>query len=206
MAIKNNREYRNFGAFEKREAQDGENYKVAGYASTFEPYLLMSIDGVDCYERIDRNAFNNADFSDVVFLRDHEGEVFARTKNDTLKLTIDDRGLFTETDLSSTTGSREMFEGIESGLYSQMSFAFTVAGEEIEENADGSITRVITGFKKLYDVSAVSFPANPTTNIGVDARGVFNGVIEQRTAERLAAEIRQREREKLKLKLKLLED
>ena len=205
MAIKNNREYRNFGAFEKREAQDGENYKVAGYASTFEPYLLMSIDGVDCYERIDRNAFNNADFSDVVFLRDHEGEVFARTKNDTLKLTIDDRGLFTETDLSSTTGSREMFEGIESGLYSQMSFAFTVAGEEIEENADGSITRVITGFKKLYDVSAVSFPANPTTNIGVDARGVFNGVIEQRTAERLAAEIRQREREKLKLKIKLLE-
>lgn len=204
MAIKPNREYRNFGTFEKRE-DDAKEYRVSGYASTFDSYLLYDIDGVNCYERIDKNAFDDADLSDVVFLRDHEGEVFARNKNNTLKLSVDERGLFTETDLSSTTGSREMFEGIESGLYSQMSFAFTVAGEEIEENADGSITRVITGFKKLYDVSAVSFPANPTTNIGVDARGVFNGVIEQRTAERLAAEIRQREREKLKLKIKMLE-
>lgn len=205
MAIKPNREYRNFGAFEAREDGAESAYKVAGYASTFDPYLLMEIDGTKCFERIDRTAFNNADMSDVVFLRDHEGEVFARNKNGTLTLTVDDRGLFTETDLSSTTGSREMFEGIASGLYSQMSFAFTVAEEEIEENADGSFTRVITRFKKLYDVSAVSFPANPTTNIGVDARAVFDGAIEKRTAERLAAEIRNREREKLKLKIKMLE-
>lgn len=205
MAIKPNREYRNFGAFEAREDGTESTYKVAGYASTFDPYLLMEIDGTKCFERIDRTAFNNADMSDVVFLRDHEGEVFARNKNGTLTLTVDDRGLFTETDLSSTTGSREMFEGIASGLYSQMSFAFTVAEEEIEENADGSFTRVITRFKKLYDVSAVSFPANPTTNIGVDARAVFDGAIEKRTAERLAAEIRNREREKLKLKIKMLE-
>lgn len=205
MAIRPNREYRNFGAFEAREEESA--YKVAGYASTFDPYLLMEIDGTKCFERIDKTAFNDADLSDVVFLRDHEGEVFARNKNGTLTLTVDDRGLYTETDLSSTTGSREMFEGIASGLYSQMSFAFTVAedGEEIEENADGSFTRVITRFKKLYDVSAVSFPANPTTNIGVDARDAFNGAIEKRTAERLAAEIRNREREKMKLKIKMLE-
>lgn len=204
MPIKDNREYRNFGLFEQTEEKEN-FFKVAGYAATFEPYLLMNIDGVDCYERIDRNAFNNADFSDVVFLRDHEGRVYARTKNETLKLTIDDRGLFTETDLSSTSASREMFEDIKAGLYSQMSFAFTVDGEEIEENADGSITRVITRFKKLFDVSAVAFPANPSTNIGVDARSTFDGVIEKRTAERLAAEIREREREKLKLKIKMLE-
>lgn len=204
MAIKPNREYRNFGTFEKRE-EDAKEYRVSGYASTFDSYLLYDIDGVNCYERIDKNAFDDADLSDVVFLRDHEGEVFARNKNNTLKLTVDDRGLFTETDLSSTTGSREMFEGIESGLYSQMSFAFTVAEDEIEENEDGSFTRVIKRMKKLYDVSAVSFPANPSTNIGVDARGAFNGAIEQRTAERLAAEIRDREKEKMKLKIKMLE-
>lgn len=204
MAIKPNREYRNFGTFEKRE-DDAKEYRVSGYASTFDSYLLYDIDGVNCYERIDKNAFDDADLSDVVFLRDHEGEVFARNKNNTLKLSVDERGLFTETDLSSTTGSREMFEGIESGLYSQMSFAFTVAEDEIEENEDGSFTRVIKRMKKLYDVSAVSFPANPSTNIGVDARGAFNGAIEQRTAERLAAEIRDREKEKMKLKIKMLE-
>lgn len=204
MAIKPNREYRNFGTFEKRE-DDAKEYRVSGYASTFDSYLLYDIDGVNCYERIDKNAFDDADLSDVVFLRDHEGEVFARNKNNTLKLSVDERGLFTETDLSSTTGSREMFEGIESGLYSQMSFAFTVADDEIEENEDGSFTRVIKRMKKLYDVSAVSFPANPSTNIGVDARGAFNGAIEQRTAERLAAEIRDREKEKMKLKIKMLE-
>lgn len=205
MAIKPNREYRNFGTFEKREDQDAKEYRVSGYASTFDSYLLYDIDGVNCYERIDKNAFDGADLSDVVFLRDHEGEVFARNKNDTLKLTVDERGLFTETDLSSTTGSREMYEGIESGLYSQMSFAFTVAEDDIEENEDGSFTRVIKRMKKLYDVSAVSFPANPSTNIGVDARSAFNGAIEQRTAERLAAEVRNREKEKMKLKIKMLE-
>lgn len=205
MAIKTDREYRNFGLFEKREAQE-ENYNVKGYASTFEPYFLMSIDGTDCYERIEKTAFDNADFSDVVFLRDHEGRVFARTKNETLKLTVDEHGLLAEADLKSTSASREMFEDIDSGLYSQMSFAFTVADEDIEENEDGSITRVIKSLRKLYDVSAVSFPANPTTEIGVSARAAFDGEIERRTTERLKAELRKREQEKLKLKLKLMED
>lgn len=202
MPIRSDREYRNIGVFDNRS-----DYIVRGHAATFEPYLLMEIDGVKCYEQIDRNAFNDADLSDVVFLRDHEGRVFARTKNETVKLSVDDVGLFTEADLSSTAASREMYEDIDSGLYSQMSFAFTVApdGEELTENEDGSFTRTITRFKKLYDVSAVAFPANPTTDIGVSARGVFDGAIEQRTAERLAAEIRQKEAEKLKLKIKLAE-
>lgn len=204
MPIKSDREYRNLGNFEAK--TDEQSYKVSGYASTFEPYLLMSIDGVDCYERIEKDAFNDADISDVVFLRDHEGRVFARTKNETVKLSVDEHGLFQEADLGSTAASREMYEDIASGLYSQMSFAFTVAEDDIEENDDNTMTRVIKRIKKVYDVSAVSFPANPTTDIGVSARGAFDGVIEKRTAERLAAEIRKREQEKLKLKIKLMED
>lgn len=204
MPIKADREYRNLGSFEKRE--EGETYKVSGYASTFEPYLLMHIDGVDCYERIEPTAFNDADLSDVVFLRDHEGRVFARTKNETIKLSVDEHGLFQEADLGSTTASREMYEDIASGLYSQMSFAFTVDEDDIEENDDNTMTRVIKRIRKVYDVSAVSFPANPTTDIGVSARSAFDGAIERRTAERLAAEIRKREQEKLKLKIKLMED
>lgn len=204
MPIKSDREYRNLGNFEAK--TDEQSYKVSGYASTFEPYLLMSIDGVDCYERIEKDAFNDADISDVVFLRDHEGRVFARTKNETVKLSVDEHGLFHEADLGSTAASREMYEDIASGLYSQMSFAFTVAEDDIEENDDNTMTRVIKRIKKVYDVSAVSFPANPTTDIGVSARSAFDGVIEKRTAERLAAEIRKREQEKLKLKIKLMED
>lgn len=204
MPIKSDREYRNLGNFEAK--TDEQSYKVSGYASTFEPYLLMSIDGVDCYERIEKDAFNDADISDVVFLRDHEGRVFARTKNETVKLSVDEHGLFQETDLGSTAASREMYEDIASELYSQMSFAFTVAEDDIEENDDNTMTRVIKRIKKVYDVSAVSFPANPTTDIGVSARSAFDGVIEKRTAERLAAEIRKREQEKLKLKIKLMED
>lgn len=204
MPIKSDREYRNLGNFEAK--TDEQSYKVSGYASTFEPYLLMSIDGVDCYERIEKDAFNDADISDVVFLRDHEGRVFARTKNETVKLSVDEHGLFQEADLGSTAASREMYEDIASGLYSQMSFAFTVAEDDIEENDDNTMTRVIKRIKKVYDVSAVSFPANPTTDIGVSARSAFDGVIEKRTAERLAAEIRKREQEKLKLKIKLMED
>lgn len=209
MPIKADREYRNLGVVEAHalnKTGEEQSYIVSGYASTFAPYLLMSIDGTDCYERIEPNAFNDADLSDVVFLRDHEGRVFARTKNETVRLTVDEKGLFQEADLGSTTASREMYEDIASGLYSQMSFAFTVADDDIEENDDGTLTRVIKRIKKVYDVSAVSFPANPTTDIGVSARGAFNGVIEKRTAERLAAEVREREKEKLKLKIKLMED
>lgn len=208
MAIKNDREYRNIGLFEKREAVEGneDSYKVAGYASTFAEYLLFSWDGEDYYERIDEHAFDDADMSDVVFLRDHEGRVFARTKNGTLKLSVDGHGLYTETDLKSTSASREMFEDIDCGLYSQMSFAFTVEDDEVEEMEGGGFLRRIKKIRKVYDVSAVSFPANPTTDIGVSARSAFDGAIEQRTAERLAAEAQRLKREKLKLKLKLMED
>lgn len=205
MPIKPDREYRNLGVFETREPEeDGNSFVVEGYASTFETYKLMSWDGVDYYERIDRNAFNDADLSDVVFLRDHEGRVFARTKNETVQLSVDDHGLFQRSDLGSTQASREMFEDINAGLYSQMSFAFTVAEDDFEENEDGSYTRIIKRIDKVFDVSAVAFPANPTTDIGVAARSLFDGVIERATAERLAAEARNREREKLKLKIKML--
>ena len=77
--IKSDREYRNFALLEQ--SQDEENkYQVEGYASTFEPYVLLNIDGEDYSERIDPNAFDDADMTDVVFLLDHSGRVYARTK------------------------------------------------------------------------------------------------------------------------------
>lgn len=198
MAIKSDREYRNLGAFNAES-----EYIVEGYASTFEPYELLEIDGVKFYEQIDRHAFDEADMSDVVFLRDHEGRVMARTKNNTIQLDIDDHGLHQRTDLSKTQASRDMAEDIAVGNYSQMSFAFTVAEDHFDRDTN---TRIIDRVRKVFDISAVSFPANPQTEIGLSMRDYFNGEIEMIRAERLEAEKRARDLEKLKLRIRLMEE
>lgn len=194
--IKANREYRNIGTFETGD------YFVEGYASTFEPYEMMKIDGRTFYERIDRHAFDEADMSDVVFRRDHEGRVLARTKNGSVELLIDDHGLRQRTNLGLTGASREMFEDIQTGNYSQMSISFVVEEDHFDKATN---TRVIDRIKKLYDISAVSFPANPGTEIGVSYRDYFNGVIEAERAERLEAEKKARAKARLMLKLRMEE-
>lgn len=202
MAIRDNREYRNLGTFETK-SEEGSEFIVRGYASTFEPYFMYEEDGVQFFERIAPTAFEDADMSDVVFLRDHTGRVLARTKNGALNLSTDTHGLMSVTDLSLTSASKEMFEDIRTGNYSQMSFSFVVAkdGQHFEQEAR-KVTRVIDRISKLFDVSAVSFPANPGTDIGVSYRDLFNGVIEARKAERLKAI---RARKLLELKMKLYE-
>lgn len=209
MAIKNDREYRNFQSFKATRSEEGESFVVEGYASTFEPYVMASFEGEEWREQIAPEAFNEADMSDVVFLRDHAGQVFARTKNNTIALLPDERGLFSRTNLSSTSAARGMYEDIESGLYSQMSFAFTVAKdhftEELREDGTRVITRIIDSIKKVFDISAVAFPANPTTDIGVSTRSIFDGAIEEMRAERLRVEAEKNEvaRQRLIVKLKL---
>ena len=165
-------------------------YMVEGYASTFLPYVLFNEDGVDYSERIDRHAFDEADLSDVVFRIDHEGPVYARTSAGTVRLDIDDHGLHNINDLSRTQRSRDVFEDIAAGNYPKMSFAFRVApgGDHYEPETH---TRVIDRIAKVFDISAVSFPANPTTNLSVSKRDWCDGVIELERAERLAAEERQ---------------
>ena len=103
MAIRENREYRNFPMMEVRAEGENPTYKVEGYASTFETYTLFESDGIEYKERILPEAFDDCDFSDVIFLKDHEGTVFARTKNNTLSLEVNDNGLFTRADLSKTS-------------------------------------------------------------------------------------------------------
>lgn len=190
MPIKNDREYRNLGEF-----GTSDDYMVEGYASTFDRYKMMTIDGKDYYEQIDRHAFDEADMTDVVFLRDHAGRVLARTKNGAVELSIDDNGLHQKTNLGLTGASREMYEDIATGNYQQMSFSFVVAEDRYDKDTR---TRVIEKVSKVFDISAVAYPANPFTEIGVSARDYFNGVIEVEKAERL-----ERAKAKLKLKTKL---
>lgn len=202
MPIKNDREYRNLGTFEIREDDDIKTVK--GYASTFDTYELWNDGDLILHERIARDAFEGADMSDVVFLRDHTGAVLARTKNGSVKLTVDNRGLYTETDLSLTEASRNMYEDIHVGNYSQMSFSFVVAQDHIDWLDDRNAVRTIDKIKKLYDVSAVAFPANPYTDIGLSARSLFDGAIEQREAERLLREKAERKRKALQLRIRLM--
>ena len=199
-----NREYRNM-TFEVREDGAEPSFLVEGYASTFEPYKLIEIDGLDYNERIMPNAFDEADMTDVVYRIDHEGRVFARSSAGTIKLDIDERGLHHITDLSKTSGAREHFEDIEAGLYPQMSFAFTVGADHYDADTR---TRIIDQIEKVYDISAVSFPANPTTEIHV--RDYFDGVIEMEKAaeaeRQKAEEARRRDLERREdLKEKIME-
>ena len=192
MPIKENREYR---SIELRVKED-EEFIVEGYATTFDdPYeMYEDWDGNKYYESISRDALKDADMSDVLFLYNHEGRVFARQKNGTLEVKGDDKGIFVRADLSSTKASREMYEDIKSGLVTQMSWAFTVKEDSYDRETH---TRNILSVKKVYDVSAVSVPANPSTSIS--ARDYFNGVIEAEKAERLE---RERQMQRIKIKTK----
>jgi len=193
--MKQNREYREM---ELRFEPDGAEYRVDGYASTFEPYKLMEVDGISYYEKIEPTAFDNADLSDVVFRIDHEGRVYARTSAGTLELWTDEHGLGQRADLSRTATARELFEEIKAGNYPKMSFAFRVAVDGDRYDRD-THTRIIERIAKVYDVSPVSFPANPGTELSVSTRDYFNGVIEMEKAERLEEERRERQRQKIKL-------
>lgn len=194
MAIKTDREYRSFAL--DVEAQNDENYIVEGYATTFEdPYEMYEIDGIKYYEQISRDALKNAIKNDIIFLYNHEGRVFARQKNGTLDVVEDDKGIRIRADLSSTKAAREMYEDIKSGLVTEMSWSFTVDADEFDRKTH---TRTITRVKKVYDVSAVSIPANPNTSIS--ARDYFGGVAEMEKAERLE---REKNLKMLELKLKL---
>ena len=176
--------------------EEEKTYKVEGYASTFDPYVLLTRDGVDYSERIDPTAFDEADLSDVVFRVDHQGAVYARTSAGTVSLDVDEHGLHNVTDLSRTARGRDLYEDIAAGNYPQMSFAFTVAEDEYDRETH---TRIIHRVAKVFDISPVSFPANPNTVLSVSTRDYFDGVIEAEKAERLEAEERERQKKRIRI-------
>ena len=199
--MKNEREIRKCAEF--RTLDDADNYIVEGYATTFEkPYTLLSNSMYELREVIDRDAFSKTDTSDVIMQYDHEGRVFARNRNKTLELTTDEHGLKITANLGGTDIGRQLYQEIKGGYTDRMSFAFTVSDDKRErETIDGKIvvTRRITGIRKLYDVSAVSTPANDSTSIS--ARSWCDGVIAELEAERLSA--LEYSKRKLALKIKL---
>ena len=198
--MKTDREFRKCAEF--RAMDDADSYVVEGYATTFDqPYTLYSDGYYELREVVDSKAFEKTDMSDVIMQYDHEGRVFARNRNKTLDLMTDEHGLKITANLGGTDIGRQLYQEIKGGYTDRMSFAFTVSDDKRErETIDGKIvvTRRILGFRKLYDVSAVSTPANNSTSIS--ARSWCDGVIAELEAERLSAlDISKR---KLALKIK----
>lgn len=216
--IAEGREYRMMRSFEIRAEDGGDadlDFIVRGYASTFnEPYELGKGEGYTVREQVDPAAFDDCDMSDVIMQYDHQGRVFARTSNNTLDLKIDDNGLLLDRAyLGGTDIGRQLYQEIRGGYTTKMSFGFRVQEDKREitedlETGEVDVLRTITKVSKLYDVSAVSLPANPGTSIE-SARALCDGLIaEAREEIRKAHEEREAEEQRKKrLRLQLeLED
>lgn len=205
MPQKNDREYRDFTlAIEQREDEK----VVKGYATTFdEPYTLYEDEDYIIREVIDSKAFEETDMSDVIMQYNHEGRVFARISNGTLKLATDERGLEIEANLGGTEIGRNLYEEIEGGYTNKMSMGFKVdrsADVWTKEEANGKTMEIrrIQRILKLYDVSAVSIPANNFTSISV--RTLVDGEINKLKAERLEAEEMELARARAELRARII--
>ena len=188
--VSKDREYR---AFEVR-AADSEMV-VEGYAAVFDSEtVLYSYEGVDYKEVLGKEAFRNAKMSDVVMNYNHQGKPVARTKNNTLALSVDDVGLKVRADLSGTDEGRRLYEEIKGGYIDKMSFAFTVSEDSYDRETH---TRKILGIKQLFDVAAVDRPAYDATS--VSARSYFEA-----EADKLKmAEARAKQKAKIRILLEV---
>ena len=180
MPILQERQYRELQpmAFEVERKRIESSYYVEGYAAKYEPYVLYNDNDGPIYEEFKRGCFEGTDMSDVIMQFDHSGKVFARNSSGTLIVEPDEIGLFMAADLSKSEAARNMYEEISNRLITKMSWGF-IPGEYHYDEARRTI--VHTWIKKIFDVSAVSIPANDNTNI--QARSFVGGVIDELTKE-----------------------
>ena len=198
--IQDGQQYRDMELRALKNDSEKPEYRVSGYSTMFnKPFVLYREkwggQEWDVREQVDSHAFDECDMSDVIFNLNHEGRVFARLSNDTLKLTIEEKGLKVDAYLGGTEEGRKIHEEIEGGYLTKMSYRFVVEDDKTEEFTEGEkrvILRTITKIRKLYDVSVVSIPADDHTSIS--ARSFSDGLIEKIQAERLEAEKKEEEK------------
>ena len=181
-------------AFEQPSQRIESDHYVEGYAARFEPYVLYEDEDGPIYERFEPSCFSSADMSDIIMQYDHGGKVMARTGNGSLLVEVDENGLFTAADLSRTEAARALYDEIKAGMVTKMSWRFSLGDYYYDKDTRTIVHRTV---KKVYDVSAVSIPANDNTEI--NARSWVDGVIDQ--AARSEAELDERRR-RLRLKIK----
>jgi len=148
------------------QAEDDKLMVIEGYAVVFDTPATQC----GFTETIDKNAFNGADLKDVPLRYNHNNEtlIMARTRNNSLTLTIDDKGLFIHAELIDTQSNRDIYKSIQSGLLDKMSFAFTASEDQWDYD---TCSRTVLEIDKLYDVSVVDTPFYDTTSIYARALG-----------------------------------
>ena len=162
--------------FRAEETDEGK-MEIKGYAAVFN-----SPETYGYTEVISERAFDNADMSDVVLRYNHNDSfmVLARTRNKSLELNVDEKGLFIDAYLQEDiTDHKNIFNAIKSGLIDKQSFAFVVDEDEYDYDTD---TRTITKIGKVYDVSVVDQPFYNATDISV-ARDLENNEFLTKRAE-----------------------
>ena len=184
---------------EKKNKFDSDCY-VEGYAAKYERYALFKNGDKIVYEEFVPGCFRNCDMSDIIFQFDHSGKVYARQSNNTLTVEPDDVGLFICADLSKTSAARSMYEDIQVKNVTKMSWGFMPNYNTLEIVENGNeITIRHHDIEKIYDVSAVSLPANNDTDI--QARNFANGEI-AKVMQELQKRRKQIKRIKLLLEVK----
>ena len=148
--------------------EDEQKMVLEGYAIVFDQETLIGDKDKGFIESIDRNALKSANMKDVPMKYNHDDSflIIARTRNNSLRLTVDDIGLKVRAELIDTDSNKDIYKMVKAGLLDKMSFAFTVSSQKIDRSGDIP-KRTITGIDRLYDVSIVDLPAYDQTSIVV---------------------------------------
>ena len=175
-------------AFETREDESG--------IITGRPVVLNSVTDLGWFDEvIDSNALRNTDLSDVRLCLNHDTSfVYARSRrnnaNSTMQINVDAMGLTFSAglDVENSPKAQDFYAAVKRGDMDKMSFMFTIDGYEWENLESDHPTRHITSIGKIYEISAVTFPAYDATSI--DARDAETLENVKRDLERARAELR----------------
>lgn len=155
---------------------------IVGHAAVFDR-LSENLGGFR--EKIAAGAFDDVLSDDVRGLFNHDSNLLlGRSRAGTLRLNIDQRGLGYEIDAPDTTAGRDLLVSLERGDVTQSSFGFTVADDTWAEDRDGTVIRTIRKLARLFDVSPVTFPAYPDTDV---AKREFRDYLARTGSERARA-------------------
>ncbi len=191
-----NAEIRTFNVQDLELRQEGDENVVVGYGSVFNT-LSNELGGFR--EIIAEGAFDGRLEDDVRFLINHDGLPLARTTNGTLRLSTDERGLKYEAKVANTSLGRDLVELMRNGTINQSSFAFVVEDDSWEVR-DGMNLRTINKVSRLYDVSAVTYPAYEEASVALRSMEEWKQLEEEKVLkENLEKEKEQRSKEDLDL-------
>ena len=176
-----NTEFRSVGYAEVPQNTEESRQTIEGYATIFNAATcLYSSNGVEYWETVGAGAFDGADMSNVVLRYNHSDNfsILARTSNDTLRLSVDERGLHIEADIAETSQGKDIYELIKRKDISKMSYGYIVDKDYIEKVSETKYVRHISKIRKVVDVSVVDLPAYDATDVDVVKRS-FEGFQEE---------------------------